>query len=141
MGVPNRLNSVPRRMLPIYKKVVDAIDEVCGRYLNQEYHDLARTMTQALCRKRPSPLTSGHPRTWACAIVYILGRVDFLDAKSSSPHMTTIDLCAAFGVGERTLHTRARVIADVLQTRRGRAEAFDAFPMLRGTQSHQSRSS
>ena len=30
MGVPNRLNSVPRRMLPIYKKVVDAIDEVCG---------------------------------------------------------------------------------------------------------------
>jgi hypothetical protein len=42
MGVPNRLNSVPRRMLPIYKKVVDAIDEVCGRYLNQEYHDLAR---------------------------------------------------------------------------------------------------
>jgi hypothetical protein len=69
MGVPNRLNSVPRRMLPIYKKVVDAIDEVCGRYLNQEYHDSARTMTQALCRKRPSPLTSGQPRTWACAIV------------------------------------------------------------------------
>jgi hypothetical protein len=72
-------------MLPIYKKVVDAIDEVCGRYLNQEYHDLARTMTQALCRKRPSPLTSGQPRTWACAIVYVLGRVNFLDAKSSSP--------------------------------------------------------
>ena len=71
-------------------------------YLNQEYHDLARTMTQALCRKRPSPLTSGHPRTWACAIVYILGRVNFLDAKSSSPHMTTIDLCAAFGVGKRS---------------------------------------
>ena len=69
MGVPNRLNSVPRRMLPIYKKLVDAIDEVCGRYLNQEYHDSARTMTQALCRKRPSPLTSGQPRTWACAIV------------------------------------------------------------------------
>ena len=141
MGVPNRLNSVPRRMLPIYKKVVDAIDEVCGRYLNQECHDLARTMTQALCRKRPSPLTSGQPRTWACAIVYVLGRVNFLDAKSSSPHMTMIDLCAAFGVGEKTLHTKARVIEDVLQTGRGRAEVFDAFPMLRGTQSHQSRSS
>jgi Domain of unknown function (DUF6398) len=104
-------------MLPIYEKVVDAIDEVCDRHLNQEYRDLAHTMTQALCRKRPSPLTSGQPHTWACAIVYVLGRINFLGAKSPSPHMTTIDLCAAFGVGERTLHTKARVIEDVLETR------------------------
>ena len=29
-------------------------------------------MTAALCRKRPSPVVSGQPRTWACSIIYAL---------------------------------------------------------------------
>ena len=106
MTGPSRLSSVPKVMLLVYEKIVGLTDDVCDRYLNTEYRDLARAMTAALCRKRPSPLASGQPRTWACGIVYALGRVNFLSDKSFPPYMTTADLCAAFGVSESTIHAR-----------------------------------
>ena len=112
-----RSNSVPKGMLPIFEKIVGLTDDVCNRQLNSEYRDLARAMTVALCRKRPSPLTSGQPRTWAGGIVYVLGRINFLGDRSFPPYMTTADLCDAFGVGESTLHAKARVIEKSLRTR------------------------
>jgi Domain of unknown function (DUF6398) len=114
---PSRLSSVPKKMLPVYEKIVGLTDDVCDRHLNSEYRDLARAMTGALCRKRPSPIVSGQPRTWACSIVYVLGRINFLDDKSLSPHMTTADLCAAFDVGESTVHAKARVIEKAIGAR------------------------
>ena len=95
-------------MLPICEKIVAVTDDVCDRHLNQEYRELARMMTAALCRKRPSPLTSGQPHTWAAGIVYVLGRVNFLGDQSSYPHMTTVDLCTAFGVSQSSVHTAKR---------------------------------
>lgn len=100
MTGPSRLSSVPKVMLSVYEKIVRLTDDVCDRYLNSEYRDLARALTGALCRKRPSPVASGEPRTWACSIVYVLGRMNFLSDKSFSPHMTTADLCAGFDVGD-----------------------------------------
>ena len=114
---PARSNPIPKGMLPVYEKIVGLTDDVCGAQLNSEYRNLARTMSGALCRKRPSPLTSGQPRTWAGGIVYVLGRVNFLSDRSFPPHMTTADLCAAFGVGESTLHAKARVIEKILGVR------------------------
>src|SRR6266851_5391491 len=77
-----RSNSIPKGMLAIYERIVGLTDDVCDRQLNSEYRDLARAMTGALCRKRPSPLTSGQPRTWAGGIVYVLGRINFLGDRS-----------------------------------------------------------
>jgi hypothetical protein len=114
MPRPRDSKSVPRRMLPICEKIFAVTDDFCDRYLNHEYRDLARTMTEALCRKRPSPLTLGQPRSWASGIVYALGRVNFLSDQSSYPHMTTADLCAAFGVSESTVHNKARAVEDAL---------------------------
>jgi hypothetical protein len=59
MKSPARLNSIPKGMLPLYERIVGLSDNVCDTHLNSEYRDLARAMTEALCRKRPSPLTSG----------------------------------------------------------------------------------
>jgi Domain of unknown function (DUF6398) len=117
MTDPARLNSVPKMMLPVYDKIVGLTDNVCDKHLNAEYRDLARAMTSMLCRKRPSPLTSGPPRTWACGILYVLGRINFLGDKSTTPYMTTADLCAACEVGESTVHAKARVIEKTLGTR------------------------
>src|SRR3712207_9453829 len=96
----NRPKSVPKSMQAIHDAIVRLTDEFCAKHLNTEYRDLARAMTAALCRKRPSPLASGQPRTWACAIVYTLGQLNFLSDKSSQPHMAMAELCAAFGVGQ-----------------------------------------
>src|SRR3981189_2539638 len=92
-------NSIPKGMLAIYQRIVGLTDDVCERQLTSEYRDLARSMTGALCRKRPSQLASGQPRTWAGGIVYVLGRINFLGDRLFPPYMTTADLCAAFGVG------------------------------------------
>jgi hypothetical protein len=126
MTSPARLNSVPKGVLPVYEKIVGVTGDVCDRHLNCEYRDLARAITAALCRKRPNPLTSGQPRTWACGIVYVLGRINVLGDLSISPHMTTAELCAAFKVGESTVHAKARAIEKALGI-----QPFDPQWMLR----------
>jgi hypothetical protein len=126
-----RSNSIPKGMLATYERIVGLTDDVCDRQLSSEYRDLAREMCGALCRKRPSPLTSGQPRTWAGGIVYVLGRINFLGDRSFPPYMTTADLCDVFRVGESTLYAKARVIEKAL-----RIGAFDpkwTLPSLVGS--------
>ena len=55
--------SVPKSLQVTFDAITSLTDAFCRDYLNEEYRDLAQRMTAALCRKRPSPLTSGQPRT------------------------------------------------------------------------------
>src|ERR671933_2916048 len=95
--------SVPKSMQATYEAITALTDAFCREHLNEDYRELARRMTAALCRKRPSPLASGQPRTWACGILYVLGQVNFLSDRSTPPFMATADLCARFGVGQSTV--------------------------------------
>jgi hypothetical protein len=113
-----RSTSIPKTMQRIYDAVVALTDTFCRGNLNDEYRDLARAMTAALCRKRPSPLASGQPRTWACGIMYALGQLNFLSDKATQPYMAMTDVCAAFGVGQSTGSGKARVVSDALHTYR-----------------------
>jgi hypothetical protein len=105
-------------MQPTYDAVVALTDVFCREHLNNEYRDLARAMSAALCRKRPSPLASGQPRTWACGIIHVLGQLNFLSDKASQPSMTMAEVCAGFGVGQSTASAKGRIIQDVLGTHR-----------------------
>ena len=118
MAKATRSNSVPKGMQGTYDAITALTDAFCRDHLNDEYRDLARAMTVALCRKRPSPLASGQPRTWACGIIYVLGQLNFLSDKASQPHMTMAEVCAAFGVGQSTASAKARIISDALHTNR-----------------------
>ena len=69
---------VPRKLQERFDAIVALTDEVCQEHLDEEYAQLARQATAALCRKRPSPLLSGRVSSWACGIVYALGFVNFL---------------------------------------------------------------
>jgi Domain of unknown function (DUF6398) len=110
--------AVPKSMQVTYDAITFLTDAFCRDHLNEDYRELAQRMTAALGRKRPSPLTSGQPRTWACGIVYVLGQINFLSDPSTQPFMTTADLCARFGVGQSTASAKARVIAQALDTSR-----------------------
>ena len=110
--------SVPKNMQPTYEAITTLTDTFCREHLDEDYRELAQRMTAALCRKRPSPLTSGQPRTWACGIIYVLGQINFLTDPSTQPYMTTADLCARFGVGQSTANAKARVISQALDTSR-----------------------
>ena len=109
---------MPKSLQTTYEAITNLTDAVCREHLNEEYRMLAGRMTAALCRKRPSPLASGQPRTWACGIVYVLGQINFLTDPSTQPFMTTADLRARFAVGQSTASAKARVIAHALDTSR-----------------------
>jgi hypothetical protein len=111
-----RTKSAPQNMRATYDIIVALTDHFCRDHLDDEYRELAQRMAAALCRKRTSPVTSGQPRTWACAIIYVLGQINFLSDRSTKPYMTTADLCAAFGVGQSTASAKARVISHALKT-------------------------
>lgn len=115
MSKPSASASVPRAMQGAYEAVTALADAFCREHLNAEYSDLAREMTAALGRKRPSPIASGQPRTWACGVIYLLGQLNFLSDKASEPHMAVADVCAAFGVAQSTASAKARVIALALK--------------------------
>jgi hypothetical protein len=108
--------SVPTSMQTTYDAITTLTDAFCREHLNADYRELALRMSAALCRKRPSPLASGQPRTWACGVIYVLGQVNFLSDRSTQPSMTMADLCALFGVGQSTASAKARVISQALGT-------------------------
>jgi hypothetical protein len=107
--------SVPKSMQATYDTITALTDAFCREHLNEEYLELARGMTAALCRKRPSPVASGQPRTWACGIVYALGQTNFLSDRSFKPFMTMADVCAGFGVGQSTASAKAQTISRALK--------------------------
>lgn len=91
------------------------VEAFCKQHLNAEYADLCRKLTEKLARKRPSPLVSGKPQTWACGIVRTIGWVNFLDDKSQTPHMKLTAIDKAFGVGESTGQGKAMLIRRMLK--------------------------
>jgi hypothetical protein len=105
-------------MQAAYDAVVALTDTFSRDHLTDEYRDLARAMAASLSRKRPSPLASGQPRTWACGIIHVLGQLNFLSDKTTQPYMTMAEVCTAFGVGQSTASAKARVISDALNTNR-----------------------
>jgi hypothetical protein len=114
MRTAARATAVPKPMLQVYEAIVRMTDAVCHKHLNSEYKTLSRAMAAALSRKRQSPLGLGQSKSWASGIVYVLGRVNFLDDPSFSPHMKTSELAAAFDVSEATIYAKARLIEKAL---------------------------
>ena len=117
---------VPAALQGRYDAIVALTDACCQAHLNAEYRDGCRRMTAKLCRKRPSPLLTGKPNTWACGIVYALGRVNFLFDPSQTPTMRADDLCAHFGLSASTGSAKAKAILDLLKS--GQADPHWTLP-------------
>lgn len=115
MAKTTKSERVPNKMQEKFDAVVAITDAFCEEHLNDEYAQLARQATAAMCRKRPSPLERGRVETWACGIVYALGSVNFLFDPSQDPHMSAGDLCAAFGVSKSTGSAKSKVVRDGLK--------------------------
>lgn len=107
--------SVPENVEPFYSAIVNLTDGVCEQYLNAEYAEYARRLAATLARKRPSPIVRGKAQTWACAIIYALGTVNFLFDKSQEPHMTAAELCQLFGVSQSSASSKAKTIREMLK--------------------------
>jgi hypothetical protein len=93
--------------------ITDLLDRFCQEHLNEEYAALCRKLAEKLARKRPSPLLSGKPETWASGIVRAIGGVNFLTDPSQTPHLKTTDIDAGFGVSSAAGAAKLKVIRDL----------------------------
>jgi hypothetical protein len=70
-------------------------------------------MAVAVCQKG-SPVLKGKAEGWAAGTVYALGRVNFLDDPSQTPHMKSAEIADGFGVSIGTMQAKAKVIREGL---------------------------
>ncbi len=104
---------IPAGTRPAAEAIIALTDHVCHELLDEEYARLARSVVAKLARKRPSPIQSGRAATWAGAVVYALGQVNFLFDASTKPYATADDLSEAFGVAKSTLGAKAKQVRDL----------------------------
>jgi hypothetical protein len=97
--------------------IVSMTDAFCRDHLDDEYAALCRELAEKLARKRPSPLLSGKPNVWACAIIRTIGWVNYLDDRSRSPHMKLTAIDTAFGVAESTGQGKSKLIRTMFKIR------------------------
>jgi Domain of unknown function (DUF6398) len=83
MSVPDR---IPKVLAEKFAAITALTDAFCARHLNEEYRRKIHRVVAALARRRPSPLLKGKENVWAAAAVHAVGRVNFLDDPSQTPH-------------------------------------------------------
>jgi len=101
---------IPKYLRPRYIEIVGFTDAFCKAHLNEEFAALCRKMTTKLLLERPSPLERGQTRDWAGAILYTIGRINFLFNKSEEPYMSARELCQLVGVSQSKASTMATEI-------------------------------
>jgi hypothetical protein len=90
------------------EQIIGLTDGFCTEHLDEEYAALCRK----LARKRPSPLLRGDFRIWAAAVIYTIGRVNFLFDPAQKPHLSGDAISALTGVPKSTLGAKAKLICD-----------------------------
>jgi hypothetical protein len=108
---------IPASSQPAYDEITCLTDTFCQAHLTHEYQMLCRKLAAVLARKRPSPLLRGKRGVWACAIVRVIGWVNFLDDSSQKPHMKMTAIDKSFGVGESTGQGKAMLVRKMLKIR------------------------
>jgi hypothetical protein len=106
---------IPKATRPVAEEIIAITDEVCAKLLDAECTELARLAVAKLARKRPSPLLGGRRATWAAAVVYALGQVNFLFDRSQALHLTPDELATAFGLSKSTISNKAKQVRDLLK--------------------------
>lgn len=107
--------AVPKAMQEKYEEIMSILEPYCDEYLNNEYKELCLHALEKLCRKRPSPITSGKAKTWAAGIIYAMGQNNFIFDKSQPVHMTAAEIVKPLGISKTTAANKAAEIRKSLK--------------------------
>ncbi len=114
MAKRSKSELVPSTMQAKFAEITVITDDFCQEHLNEEYAELSRQLTAALCRKRPSPLVTGKASSWACGIVHALGMVNFLSDPAQTPYMTMSELYKLFGVSASSGGSKSKQVREIM---------------------------
>ena len=106
---------IPKAMTDKFAAIAALVDAFCAKHLNEEYRQTIHRVVGALARKRPSPLLRGKENVWAAAAVHAVGRVNFLDDASQTPHCKPKVIYEFFGIAESTGQNKSKEIRDLLK--------------------------
>lgn len=115
MAKATKSENVPPALQDKFAQITALTDDFAKKHLDDEYAQLIRFATAALCRKRPSPLISGKATTWACGITHAIGMANFLFDSSQTPHISAGDLYKTFGVSASTGQGKSKLVRDALK--------------------------
>ena len=110
MAISKKSEQVHKLMQEKFDSITTITNDFAKQHLNDEYAQLIRYATAALCRKRPSPLTTGKDQTWACGITHAVGMVNFVFDSSLTPP----DLYKWFGIAASTGQGKSKIVRDLL---------------------------
>ena len=106
---------IPKAMADKFAAITVLTDAFCAKYLDEEYRQIIHRVVGALARKRPSPLLKGKDNVWAAAAVHAVGRVNFLDDPTQTPHCKPKLIHEFFGIAESTGQNKSKEIRDALK--------------------------
>ncbi len=106
---------IPNALAEKFTAITTLTDKFSAEYLNEEYRQMIHRVVGALARKRPSPLVRGKENVWAAAAVHAVGRINFLDDASQSPHCKPKVIYEFFGIAESTGQNKSKEIRDLLK--------------------------
>jgi hypothetical protein len=106
---------IPKSMAEKFTTITALTDSFSKKYLNEEYKVMIHRVVGALARKRPSPLLKGKEYVWAAAAVHAVGRVNFLDDPSQSPHCKSKTIYEFYGIADSTGQNKSKEIRDMLK--------------------------
>ncbi|MBN1978379.1 MAG: hypothetical protein JW918_13360 [Anaerolineae bacterium] len=108
-----RAKTEKERIEAISQDLIRLTGEFCDQYLDEEYKQLAEKLILKMKRKRQVPFLQGRVNTWAAAVIYALGQINFLFDRSSEPYIAAADIPRYFGVSQSTVGQKAKLIRDM----------------------------
>lgn len=97
------------------QRLIEMTARFCDEYLDEDYKQLCEKIIRKMSRKRNVPFLSGQIEIWAAAIVYAIGRINFLFDRSFEPYVSGDDICNYFGTSKSTTSQKAKVICDMFK--------------------------
>ena len=91
------------------------VSAFCDSKINDEYKDLCTKLVAKMSRKRNCPFERGNLNIWAAAVVYTIGRTNFLFDKSFEPYIDPKEIHEYFGTKSSTVSAKAKLIREQLK--------------------------
>ena len=108
-----RTKAEKQKIEAISQELIEMTGEFCDQYLDEDYKQLAEDLILKMKRKRQVPFLRGRVNTWAAAIIYALGQINFLFDRSFEPYVAAGDIPKYFGVSQSTIGQKAKSIRDM----------------------------
>lgn len=118
---------IPRNMQGVFDSIAPPIRIFCQMYLDERYLERCLTALEKLCRKRPSPLLSGNPTTWAAGIVYFVCAQNDRFVRGCAERLDAAMVAGFFGLSVSSASLKASQIRKLFHAKSYYQRCWDFF--------------